>query len=102
LESVQFIAIQHPGAMEDLARQSEGDALSVRAWIREGRGVLFLPYHAKEIAALRNVISAWIRRAIFEAMSAPERDFAWRSDCSTPRSLRSQDFAMVRSVCLLS
>ena len=78
LESVQAIANQHMGAIEHLARQNEGDAegnaLSVRRWIREGRGVLFLPYRANEIASLSNLISAWMRLAIFETLSAPEGD----------------------------
>ncbi len=38
---------------------------------RQG-GVLFLPYKAGEIAALRSVISAWMRIAIFEAMNRGE------------------------------
>lgn len=47
--------------------------LSVRDWVRRGRGVLFLPYRAAQIAALRSVIAAWVRLAIFEAMSLNER-----------------------------
>jgi type IV secretory pathway TraG/TraD family ATPase VirD4 len=37
-------------------------------------GVLFIPYKAGQIAALRSTISAWMRLAIFEAMSQPEGD----------------------------
>ena len=74
LESVRSIAIQHLSAIEHLANQNEGTPFSVRKWIREGRGVLFLPYQANEIASLRNAISTWMRLAIFEAMSAPEGD----------------------------
>jgi type IV secretory pathway TraG/TraD family ATPase VirD4 len=37
-------------------------------------GVLFLPYKAGEIAALRSMISAWMRIAIFEAMNRSEGD----------------------------
>ena len=55
---------------------------SVRQWVRQGAarrnggrgGVLFLPYKAGEIAALRSTISAWMRIAIFEAMDRPEGD----------------------------
>jgi hypothetical protein len=36
--------------------------------------VLFIPYKAGQIAALRSTISAWMRLAIFEAMSQPEGD----------------------------
>ena len=73
-ESVRSITIQHLAALEHLARQTDGEALSVRKWIREGRGVLFLPYQASEIASLRHVISTWMRLAIFEAMSGKEGD----------------------------
>jgi type IV secretory pathway TraG/TraD family ATPase VirD4 len=74
LGSVRSIAMQHLAFLEHLLRQNEGDPLSVRQWIREGRGVLFLPYSANQIASLRNVISAWMRLAIFETMSLEERD----------------------------
>jgi type IV secretory pathway TraG/TraD family ATPase VirD4 len=36
--------------------------------------VLFIPYKAGEIAALRSIISAWMRIAIFEAMDLGEGD----------------------------
>ncbi|MBS0365497.1 MAG: type IV secretion system DNA-binding domain-containing protein [Proteobacteria bacterium] len=48
--------------------------LSVRQWVREGKGVLFLPYSAGEIAALRNLIATWLRLAIFETMCGGEGD----------------------------
>ena len=51
-----------------------GAPLSVRHWVREGTGVLFLPYSAGQIAALRSLISTWLRIAIFETMSQPEGD----------------------------
>ena len=73
-ESVRSIASVHLAAIEHLARQKSGDALSVRAWIRTGRGVLFLPYRANEIAALRHLVSTWMRLAIFEAMNEEESD----------------------------
>jgi type IV secretory pathway TraG/TraD family ATPase VirD4 len=47
---------------------------SIRRWIQEGRGVLFLPYQADQIAALRAVIATWMRIAIFETMTLPEAD----------------------------
>lgn len=59
---------------------------SVRQWVRHGAarrnggqgGVLFMPYKAGEIAALRSTISAWLRIAIFEAMDRPEGDqYLW-------------------------
>jgi hypothetical protein len=62
--------------------RQEGVPFSVRKWVSEGAarhaggrgGALFLPYKAGEIAALRAMISAWMRLAIFEAMNRPEGD----------------------------
>jgi type IV secretory pathway TraG/TraD family ATPase VirD4 len=50
---------------------------SVREWVAERPrpGVLFIPYKAAQIAALRSMIATWMRLAIFEAMSqAEDRD----------------------------
>jgi type IV secretory pathway TraG/TraD family ATPase VirD4 len=44
----------------------------VREWVRSGRGVLFIPYRATQIAALRSMIATWMRLAIFETMSCAE------------------------------
>jgi hypothetical protein len=52
----------------------QGTLLSIREWIQQGRGVLFLPYQADQIAALRAMISTWMRIAIFETMTLPEGD----------------------------
>lgn len=57
-----------------LISTQEGPPFSVRRWVREGSGVLFLPYTAGEIAGLRTVISAWMRLAISELMAGPEGD----------------------------
>lgn len=62
--------------------QQNAPCFSVRQWIRQGSavqnggrgGVLFIPYQAGEIAALRSVISGWMRIAIFEAMGRGEGD----------------------------
>jgi len=66
----------------DYTTRQEGTPFSIRQWVKHGAarhsggrgGVLFLPYKAGEIAALRSVISAWIRIAIFEAMGRGEGD----------------------------
>lgn len=52
----------------------KGEPFSVREWVQHGRGVLFMPYQASQIAALKTLIAAWLRIAIFEAMSQPEGD----------------------------
>src|SRR5437588_458712 len=61
-------------AREHVAAQTPGALLSVRKWIRQGRGVLFLPYRASEVASLRHLISTWMRLAIFEAMDSGQSD----------------------------
>jgi len=49
-------------------RKQRASLFSVRDWVRQGHGVLFIPYRSVQIAALRSMISAWVRLAIFEAM----------------------------------
>jgi type IV secretory pathway TraG/TraD family ATPase VirD4 len=63
-------------ALDYLSTQAgAAPGLAVRDWVRQGRGgVLFLPYQADQIAALRSIISAWMRLAIFQTMSQGERD----------------------------
>jgi type IV secretory pathway TraG/TraD family ATPase VirD4 len=60
-------------ALDYLAEQA-GPSVSVRDWVRTGSGVLFLPYQADQIAALRSIISAWMRLAIFQTMTGGEGD----------------------------
>jgi type IV secretory pathway TraG/TraD family ATPase VirD4 len=79
--AVRAVANTHLSALEHIANQKSSTTLSVRRWIqnsRKGGGshgqVLFLPYRANEIAALRTVISTWMRLGIYETMSQPEGD----------------------------
>ena len=79
--SVRSITSSAVEALKYTTRQ-EARPFSVRQWVRSGEatgaggrgGVLFLPYRAGEIAALRSVISAWMRIGIFEAMDREEGD----------------------------
>jgi type IV secretory pathway TraG/TraD family ATPase VirD4 len=71
--AVRAVANTHLAALEPIAMQSSRDSVSVRSWIRTGRGVLFLPYKANEIATLRSIISTWMRLAIYETMSQGEK-----------------------------
>jgi type IV secretory pathway TraG/TraD family ATPase VirD4 len=76
-ESVRSVAVTHVAALEHVGRQTTGTQFSVRRWIRDAGGkggVLFLTYRASEIAALRHLISTWMRIAIFETMNAEEGD----------------------------
>jgi type IV secretory pathway TraG/TraD family ATPase VirD4 len=55
--------------------QSQRSApFSVRDWVRDRTrsGLLFIPYKANQLAALKSMIAAWMRLAIFEALSQPE------------------------------
>ena len=95
-DSVRSVTSSAVGALRYVAGQ-QAPSFSVRKWIagqaqaldgeprgheeprgREApqgeRGVLFIPYRAGQIAALRSTISAWMRLAIFEAMNQDERD----------------------------
>ena len=73
--SIRSVAASSVAALAYVARQS-GSPLSLRQWIRSppGHRALFLPYSANQIAALRSLISAWLRLSIFETMSGPDRD----------------------------
>jgi len=58
-------------------QSQRGAPFSIRKWVRahSASGVLFIPYKASQIAALRSMIATWMRLAIFEAMSqAEDRD----------------------------
>lgn len=67
--SIRSVTASAVAAFEHLQGQ-RGRPFSVRSWVRGGRGVLFIPYRAAQIAALRSIIATWVRLAIFEAMSS--------------------------------
>ena len=71
--SIRSVAGSALAGFEHLQRQRTRP-FSVRRWVRDpGAGrALFLPYRANQIAALRTLIAAWLRLAIFEAMSQRE------------------------------
>jgi type IV secretory pathway TraG/TraD family ATPase VirD4 len=72
--SIRSVASTNLAAFEHIAEQSAAP-FSVRQWVRGGKGrALFLPYSASQVSALRSTISAWMRLAVFEAMSGEERD----------------------------
>ena len=71
-DSIRSVTASAIGSLEHITQQN-GEPLSVRHWIREtNAGALFIPYDAGQIAALRSMISAWMRLAIFETMSHGE------------------------------
>jgi type IV secretory pathway TraG/TraD family ATPase VirD4 len=71
--SIRAVLTSAIAAFEFVLAQ-RGSAFSVRRWIGEqGQcGNLFIPYKAGQVAALKSMIAAWLRLAIFEAMSQPE------------------------------
>ncbi|MDP9087482.1 MAG: type IV secretion system DNA-binding domain-containing protein [Pseudomonadota bacterium] len=74
--SIRSVTASAIAAFEYIQRQ-RATSFSVRAWVRDRTlpGILFIPYKADQIAALRSMIAAWMRLAIFEAMSqAEDRD----------------------------
>ena len=71
--SIRSVAGSAAAALEHVQAQ-RGRAFSVRDWIDKGRGVLFLPYEASQIAALRTIIATWVRLAIFQTMSGRSAD----------------------------
>jgi type IV secretory pathway TraG/TraD family ATPase VirD4 len=48
---------------------------SVRGWVKSAKrpGLLFFPYRAGQIAALRSMIATWMHLAVFEAMNSTQR-----------------------------
>lgn len=75
-DSIRSVTSSAVGALEYIAAQ-DAAPLSLRGWVQSQAprgGVLFMPYRAGQIAALRSVVSAWMRIAIFEAMEHPEQD----------------------------
>jgi hypothetical protein len=76
-DSIRSVTSSAVAALEYVARR-DGVPFSVRRWTQDhpqssssaaGRSVLFIPYRAGQIAALRSIVSAWLRLAIFEAMN---------------------------------
>ncbi len=72
-DSIRSVTSSAVGALQYIGQQ-EGAPLAVRNWVGNGKGVLFIPYQAGQIAALRSTISAWMRLAIFETMNRGESD----------------------------
>ena len=71
--SIRSVAGSAAAAFEYVQAQ-RARAFSVRGWVAGGSGVLFMPYGAAQIAALRSILATWMRLAIFEALSRPEGD----------------------------
>jgi type IV secretory pathway TraG/TraD family ATPase VirD4 len=71
--SIRSVAMPAIAALEYI-RWQRGRPFSVRQWVVEGRGVLFIPYRASQIAALRSIIATWMRLAIFQTLMRHEQE----------------------------
>lgn len=70
--SIRSVAVSAVAALEHVAQQ-RANPFSVSGWVRRSTAAsLFIPYKAGQISALRSMIAAWVRLAVFEAMHANE------------------------------
>jgi len=68
-DSIRSVTSSAVGALDYIAQQRT-PKFSIRQWVNQkAPGALFIPYKAGQIAALRSMISGWMRLAIFEAMN---------------------------------
>ncbi len=75
-DSIRSVTTSAVGALEHVGQQ-KCPGFSVRGWVKDrSPGVLFIPYKAGQIAALRSTISAWMRLGIFETMDQEELPYA--------------------------
>ncbi len=73
-DSIRSVTSSAVGALDYVAQQT-APRFSVREWVNEDTpGVLFIPYKAGQIAALRSTVSGWMRLAIFETMDRGGRN----------------------------
>jgi hypothetical protein len=75
-DSIRSVTSSAVSSLDYVSRQRSAP-FAVRDWVSGSRagnsgGVLFMPYRAGQIAALRSTLSAWMRLAIFEAMNGGE------------------------------
>jgi hypothetical protein len=72
-DSIRSVASSAVSTLDVIGQQT-APKFSIREWVnQESPGVLFIPYKAGQIAALRSTISGWMRLAIFEAMNQEEQ-----------------------------
>jgi type IV secretory pathway TraG/TraD family ATPase VirD4 len=73
--SIRSVAGSAMAAFEYIQNQ-RATLFSVREWVKNRTypSMLFIPYRAGQIAALRSMIATWMHLAIFEAMSQPQGD----------------------------
>lgn len=74
--SIRAVAVSALAPLDYVRTQNVGlgqvGRFSVRRWVREGKGVLFLPYQAEQIASLSSLIACWMRLGIFQTLALGE------------------------------
>jgi type IV secretory pathway TraG/TraD family ATPase VirD4 len=71
--SVRSVTSTYLASLE-YVKMGIGEHFSIREWIKNGKGSLFMPYRSDQIAALRELISTWVRLAILETLRLEEKD----------------------------
>lgn len=70
--SIRFTLITQLNCLRYLRGGAGG--FSIRKWVREGTGNLWLPYLAEQIPALKRIYATWAELAIKATLSLPQRD----------------------------
>jgi hypothetical protein len=52
-----------------LGNSDNSQPFSIREWIKNGSGTLYLPYKANQIASIQSLISTWLGLSIYETLS---------------------------------
>ena len=65
--SIQSVTTSTLSSLAYVATQRAAP-FSIREWVRNGSGVLFIPYAADQIPVLRSLVATWVRLAIVETM----------------------------------
>lgn len=73
--SVRSILTRYVHALQKLDVGAGADSFSVRKWVRDGDGWLFLPYQADQLDALKDLLSCWLSVAGNQILGMPpDRD----------------------------
>jgi type IV secretory pathway TraG/TraD family ATPase VirD4 len=71
MASVRGIVGTHLAPYSHLPQDAGAQSWSIRRYVREGKGWLWLPYAEKQSAALRPLLAAWLGEAVNAMLSLP-------------------------------
>lgn len=75
LGSVRSILTRYVQAIQKLDPDADAGSFSVRKWVKDGDGWLFLPYQADQLDALKDLLSCWLSVAGNQILGMPpDRD----------------------------